>query len=92
MTKFAIAALVTFAPRGYGSARISRYHLCPACTLRTLADMLPSQSANRLKAPWSNADFARIDPNFLTLKRIIKRLHSPTDNLTTRWEVCHGCI
>jgi transposase len=27
MTKFAIAALVTFAPRGYGIARTSRHHL-----------------------------------------------------------------
>jgi hypothetical protein len=49
-----------------------------ACTLRTLADMLPSQSANRLEAPWSHADYARIDPDFLTLKRIVKRLHRPT--------------
>jgi hypothetical protein len=77
---------------GGGSARISRYHLSAACTLRTLADMLPSQSAERFKTPWSYADSARIDPKCLTLKRIIKRLHSPTDNLTTRWEVCHGCI
>jgi len=50
MTKFAIAALVTFAPRGYGSEGHPATIYSPACTLRTLADILPSQSANRLKA------------------------------------------
>lgn len=34
-----------------------------------------------------------LDPGFSALKRIIRRrLHSPAVNLTTRWEVYHGCI